>query len=117
MITKFGKELRKLRIEYDLTMRAMAEKLKVSASYISGIENGKFSVTEKFLKSLFESFQFDQAKTEMFKQFAQNNQQQVNTQAFVSSLYRSSLSEEELKKIQNQINEAINNIIKTEQSK
>ena len=41
MITRFGKFLRKLRIDNDETMIDMAEKLKVSSAFLSKVERGK----------------------------------------------------------------------------
>ncbi len=44
MATTFGKELRKLRIDYDDTIVGMANKLKISTSYLSAIESGKRNI-------------------------------------------------------------------------
>ena len=44
MATVFGKELRKLRIDYDETIYQMAKKLDMSISYLSAIESGSRNV-------------------------------------------------------------------------
>jgi transcriptional regulator with XRE-family HTH domain len=41
MLTELGKFLRKLRIDRDELIKDMAEKLGVTASYVSAVENGK----------------------------------------------------------------------------
>ncbi len=41
MVTEFGKFLRKLRIDNDELMLDMADKLEVSAAFLSSVENGK----------------------------------------------------------------------------
>lgn len=40
MTTEFGKALRKMRIEKDENMAAMAKKMEISLSYLSAIETG-----------------------------------------------------------------------------
>jgi transcriptional regulator with XRE-family HTH domain len=44
MITNFGKQLRKLRIDHGEILKDMAEKLQVSSSFLSSIEVGKRKV-------------------------------------------------------------------------
>ena len=41
MITEYGKFLRKLRIDQGQILKTMAEKLGVSAPFLSAVENGK----------------------------------------------------------------------------
>lgn len=52
MITNFGRILRKIRIDYDETMRDMAEKLGVTASYLSAVEKGKRNVSDGWIDIL-----------------------------------------------------------------
>ncbi|NLC96561.1 MAG: helix-turn-helix transcriptional regulator [Erysipelotrichaceae bacterium] len=52
MLTKFGKELRMLRLEQDEILKQMAEKLEISPSYLSSIENGKKPITKTLLESI-----------------------------------------------------------------
>lgn len=44
MTTDFGKFLRKLRVDYDECGKDMADKLEVTASYLSAIEKGKRAI-------------------------------------------------------------------------
>ena len=46
MLTKFGKELRKIRIENDEILKDMADKLNVTAAYLSAVENGNRKVPD-----------------------------------------------------------------------
>ncbi len=48
MVTQLGKILRIIRVNTGESMRVMAEKLKVSVSYLSAIENGKRNVPANF---------------------------------------------------------------------
>ena len=41
MITRFGKELRKIRIDHGEILKDMAEKLQVTPSFLSSVEVGK----------------------------------------------------------------------------
>lgn len=48
MVTQLGKILRIIRVNTGESMRVMAEKLNVSVSYLSAIENGKRNVPANF---------------------------------------------------------------------
>lgn len=49
MLTKFGKELKKIRVENDEILRDMAAKLGVTAAYLSAVENGNRKVPESWV--------------------------------------------------------------------
>lgn len=51
-ITPFGKELRKLRIDADEILLNMADKLGITAAYLSSIENGKRDIPKDFIKKI-----------------------------------------------------------------
>jgi transcriptional regulator with XRE-family HTH domain len=52
MATPFGRELRKFRIDHDITLQKMAKKMDVSISYISGVEAGSIKLQSSFLRDL-----------------------------------------------------------------
>jgi transcriptional regulator with XRE-family HTH domain len=52
MLTALGKELRKLRLENGELLKDMAEKLNISASYLSSIENGKKTPVRGFVDEI-----------------------------------------------------------------
>ena len=54
MITKLGKEIRKLRIDKGENLATMSKKLGVSISYLSAIENGTREIPAKFVDKLSE---------------------------------------------------------------
>ena len=49
MITEFGKELRKLRIDLEIQQKEMAEDLDVSGSFLSAIESGRKEIPKGFV--------------------------------------------------------------------
>lgn len=57
MPTAFGKEIRKLRIDKDESLAEMAEKLGISASYLSAIETGTREIPVGFVDRLCNIYQ------------------------------------------------------------
>ncbi len=56
MVTEFGKMLRIIRINCGDSAKDMADKLKISASYLSAIENGKRNIPEELIATIFENY-------------------------------------------------------------
>ena len=52
MTTAFGKFCRLLRVRHDEVLRDMAQKLGVSSSYLSAVENGKRSIPQDWKNKL-----------------------------------------------------------------
>jgi transcriptional regulator with XRE-family HTH domain len=52
MITEFGKELRKIRIDKNLVLKNMADDLDFSSSYLSAIECGKRKIPDDIITRL-----------------------------------------------------------------
>lgn len=52
MLTPFGKELRKMRIERTMPLKNMAEQLGISSAYLSSIEYGKRQVTDQLFDAI-----------------------------------------------------------------
>lgn len=59
MLTEFGKYLRKLRIDCNETLAAMARKLGVTASYLSCVETGKRSIPNKWFEKIAQLYKLD----------------------------------------------------------
>lgn len=59
MATKFGKFLRKLRIDRGMVIRDMAEMLGVSPAYLSAIELGKRAIPDSFVDNLCNAFKLN----------------------------------------------------------
>lgn len=51
-ITPFGKELRKLRIDLDEVLMTMADKLEITAAYLSSIETGRREIPKDFITKI-----------------------------------------------------------------
>ena len=52
MLTDFGKELRKIRIDNNEFLKDMANKLGVTVSYLSAVENGKRDIPDEWLDKI-----------------------------------------------------------------
>lgn len=52
MLTPFGKELRKMRIDRVMPLKTMAEQLGISSAYLSSIEYGKRQVTDQLFDAI-----------------------------------------------------------------
>lgn len=59
MITQFGKFCRKLRIDNGELLKDMADKLGVTASYLSAVENGKRNVPREWAEKIVDLYYFD----------------------------------------------------------
>lgn len=64
MITKLGIELRKIRLEKGDTLHNMAEKIGISISYLSAIENGTRKTPDKMIDSICEAYNLDEKAKE-----------------------------------------------------
>lgn len=56
MLTPFGKQVRKLRIDVGVTLKSMADAMGVTSSYLSAIETGKRAITDQVLNSIISYF-------------------------------------------------------------
>lgn len=57
MVTLFGKFVRKLRIDNSELLKNMANKLSVTSSYLSAVENGKRNVPREWIDIISEKYQ------------------------------------------------------------
>ncbi len=57
MLTPFGKELRKMRIDRVMPLKTMAEQLGISSAYLSSIEYGKRQVTDQLFDAIIKILQ------------------------------------------------------------
>jgi transcriptional regulator with XRE-family HTH domain len=58
-LSEFGKAIRKARIDAGQNISTMAEKLNVSAGYLSGLENGRKKISDEWvlkIKSFFSAY-------------------------------------------------------------
>lgn len=62
MLTAFGKYLRKVRLDHDEVMKNMADRLGVTSSYLSAIENGKRKIPDEWINKIAALYNVDRAE-------------------------------------------------------
>lgn len=62
MLTSLGKFLRKLRIDHGEILKNMAEKLNVTASFLSAVENGKKSMPTNWNNQICDLYHLDEVQ-------------------------------------------------------
>ena len=70
MLTVFGKHLRKIRIDNDEILNDMAKKLRVTAAYLSAVENGKREIPEGWIEEVKKSYGLDGEQYEELQEAA-----------------------------------------------
>ncbi len=70
MLTPFGKAVRMLRIEKGVRLKDMAEKLKVTSAYVSGLETGKKAVPPKLVVNIAKYFELGEEQQEKLESLA-----------------------------------------------
>ena len=78
MATVFGKELRKLRIDYDETIYQMAKKLDMSISYLSAIESGSRNIPGDLVDKLIEKYNLSNERSNAVKQAEAESAKELN---------------------------------------
>ncbi len=76
--------IKKLRIEEDLTQKEFSQKLLISQSYLSGVENGREQPTERLIKLICLEFGVNEewlvtSKGEMYDDVYENNKGELAT--------------------------------------
>lgn len=77
MLTSFGKFCRKLRIDNGELLKDMADKLGVTSSYLSAIENGKRNVPQQWIKKITELYDLNDAEAHELKVSARESQKTI----------------------------------------
>lgn len=67
MATKFGKELRKIRIDTDDSINDMAKRLGISVSYLSAIEAGKRKIPNDMVNNIVTAYHLSEERREILK--------------------------------------------------
>lgn len=57
MLTRFGKEIRKLRIDNSMLLREMADHLDVSPAWLSAVETGRKNIPDHLVDQIVEFFE------------------------------------------------------------
>ncbi len=79
MVTEFGKFLRKIRIDRTEYLKDMAEKLGVTSSYLSAVENGKRNATDVLVRKICKLYNLslDEAKNLQYLAAISNQEVQI----------------------------------------
>lgn len=68
MVTAFGKELRKLRIDMDENIHTMSKKLGISISYLSSIESGTRKIPSGMVDKIIKIYHLNSERSEIMRQ-------------------------------------------------
>lgn len=77
MATEIAKFLRKLRIDNDQSLGDMADKINLSAAYLSAIENGKRTAPEEMKENLFRVYDLSEEKKLEFARLVAESRKKV----------------------------------------
>lgn len=77
MLTKFGKQLRSLRIEKDLRLKDMADELGVTVAYLSAVENGKRAVPDFWIEKISRKYNLSNDETISIQKAAYENKKDI----------------------------------------
>lgn len=88
MLTEFGKEIRKLRIDLGVTLYEMAQATGVSSAFLSAMENGKKSVPDEYIDALASQFESIRNDKDRFLYLADKTKKEVRIN-LAESNYRS----------------------------
>lgn len=91
MITEFGKELRKLRLDCGEILKDMALKLNISSAYLSAIECGKREIPKNFMQKLKEHYDITPEREEIL-----NNAYNLSLNTITLNLKGANKDEKEL---------------------
>lgn len=70
MLSPFGKEVRKLRIDQSMLLRELADHLNVSVSWLSAIETGRKNIPENMVQQIVDCFQLEPDVAETMREAA-----------------------------------------------
>lgn len=111
MITQFGKFCRKLRIDNGELLKNMADRLEVTSSYLSAVENGKRNIPQEWSERISILYSLSGEQIQELEEAIALSQSEIiiktdnysdNEKKFLAAFARefSSLEEEQIEKIQ-----------------
>lgn len=115
MLTKFGKTLRKIRIDHDEVLKDMANKFGVTVAYLSAVENGKREVPDNWISVIEREYHVSGDEMRELQKYAYENknslkidlcgiEQEEKELALAFARSFKSLSDEEMKMLSNIFN-------------
>ena len=78
MLTEIGKELRKIRIDNDENIKAMASKLGMSIAYLSSIESGNRTIPSDLVENVVKEYNLDRNKEEVLRNAEINSSKKIS---------------------------------------
>lgn len=78
MLTQFGKELRKIRLDRDEHLKDMAQKLNVTVAYLSAVENGNRRVPETWLPIIADNYHLSDNEVEKLQRLAYSKETSIS---------------------------------------
>lgn len=69
-LTLFGKVIRRIRVDHDMCILDMAEKLGVTCAYASNIEFGRLRLNRDYLENIIQNAEFSDAENEELRRAA-----------------------------------------------
>lgn len=77
MLTEFGRELRKLRLDRDEYLKDMADKLDVSVAYLSAVETGKRKIPDNFVDKIVKAYNLSDKDADMLNELKELSASEV----------------------------------------
>lgn len=80
MLTDFGKVCRMIRIEASENLGDMAERIGVSSSFLSAVENGKKNIPVRLCETIRREYSLDHDTYRQLREAAENSKMQIKIQ-------------------------------------
>lgn len=77
MLTRFGKQLRKLRIDREERLKDMADRLNVTTAYLSAVENGKRNVPDAWVYEIIDKYGLTDSEAKELQRAAYENKDEI----------------------------------------
>jgi HTH-type transcriptional regulator, competence development regulator len=77
LLTAFGREVRKMRIDRHQTLKEMADALQVSSAYLSAVETGNKPIPDGFVPRVVKHFKLVNLEKLLLEEAAQTSQKKV----------------------------------------
>lgn len=76
-LTEFGKTLRKARIDHDISLKDLADRLKLSPAFLSGVETGRKAVNPSLINRIVSVMHLSEAESEKLNMAASKTLKEV----------------------------------------
>ena len=107
MITEFGKLLRFYRLDNGLSLKDMADELRIPSSYLSAMEMGRKTVSQDFVSKLFLTYNFTEEEKSKIRAAAEMSASYVKLNLSNSSMEQRSAAYNFARKFENLEEETI----------